>query len=112
MFAALVPLALIAINLAAFLMFRSDKRAAERGEWRMRESTLLWVAFLGGSSGAVLAQQVFRHKTRKEPFRSILLAIAVSHIALALLWLTAPEWTTIQIGKLMAFAHWSVAPGP
>lgn len=102
---ALVPFALAALNLTAFLMFRHDKRASERGEWRVRESTLLWVAFLGGSSGAVLAQHVFRHKTRKEPFRSLLLAIAVFHIGLALLWLIAPEWIASAAGRLLALAH-------
>lgn len=86
-----IPLLLLAINLIAFLAFQLDKQAAIRAGWRIRESTLLWIAFLGGSSGAVLAQQVLRHKTRKEPFRSQLLAIAFFHLLLAIAWLLAPE---------------------
>lgn len=105
MLPAIVPAALLAINLIAFFLFRYDKRAAERGAWRVRESTLLIFAFLGGSSGAVLAQQLFRHKTRKEPFRSILLTIALSHIAMALLWLLAPAWSMAHIEKLLRLFH-------
>lgn len=101
----IVPTALLAINLLVFLLFRHDKRAAARGAWRVRESTLLLLAFLGGSSGAVLAQQVFRHKTRKEPFRSILLTIAVSHIAMVLPWLLAPAWTMAHAERLLMLLH-------
>jgi uncharacterized membrane protein YsdA (DUF1294 family) len=81
-------------NLAAFLAFALDKRRAENGAWRIPERTLLTFAFYGGSLGALLGQQVLRHKTRKEPFRTYLLVIASCHIALAALvfiFLQAPE---------------------
>ena len=67
---------LLAINACAFAAFWLDKRAAERGLWRTRESTLLMLALLGGTSGAIVGQQVLRHKTRKEPFRTRLWLIA------------------------------------
>ncbi len=67
---------LVAINLAAYWAFWWDKRAAERGWRRTRESTLLGLALIGGSSGAIAGQQVLRHKTRKQPFRSRLWLIA------------------------------------
>ncbi|MDQ0323256.1 uncharacterized membrane protein YsdA (DUF1294 family) [Pararhizobium capsulatum DSM 1112] len=57
----------------------------------MRESTLLWLAIAGGSLGALTAQQVLRHKTRKEPFRSILMTIGVLHVGLGILWIAAPN---------------------
>jgi uncharacterized membrane protein YsdA (DUF1294 family) len=60
------------MSLFAFVAFHSDKRRAERGAWRWSETSLLALAFLGGWPGAKLAQRRFRHKTRKEPFRSIL----------------------------------------
>jgi uncharacterized membrane protein YsdA (DUF1294 family) len=78
-------------NLAAFLAFALDKRRAENGAWRISERTLLTFAFYGGSLGALLAQQVLRHKTRKEPFRTYLLVIAACHIALAALVLFFPQ---------------------
>jgi uncharacterized membrane protein YsdA (DUF1294 family) len=78
-------------NLAAFLAFSIDKRRAENGAWRIPERTLLTFAFYGGSLGALLGQQVFRHKTRKEPFRTYLLVIASCHIVLAALVFFFPQ---------------------
>jgi uncharacterized membrane protein YsdA (DUF1294 family) len=91
-------------NLAAFFAFALDKRRAENGARRISERTLLTFAFYGGSLGALLGQHVFRHKTRKEPFRTYLLVIASCHIALAaqvLLFPRAPEQSLIW---LSAFA--------
>jgi len=68
--------ALAAINLLTFTTFGLDKQQARTGQWRTRESTLLWMAFLGGTPGAYLGRKVFRHKTRKQPFCSNLNAIA------------------------------------
>jgi len=74
MFAA--ALYLLAINVAAFTAFWLDKRAAQSGRRRTRESTLLMLALVGGTSGAIAAQQILRHKTRKELFRTLLWTIA------------------------------------
>jgi len=74
---------LAAINLAAFLMFWWDKDAARRGLRRIPERDLLWVAALGGGLGALLAQQVLRHKTRKQPFRAQLFVIGLAQLVLA-----------------------------
>jgi uncharacterized membrane protein YsdA (DUF1294 family)/cold shock CspA family protein len=68
----------------AFLMYRADKSAAQQGRWRTSESTLHTVAVLGGWPGALVAQQVFRHKTVKQPFRSIFwVTVGVNCAALA-----------------------------
>ena len=69
--------ALIAVNFAAFAAFGIDKAKAEAGAWRIAESTLLWLALLGGTPGAYAGRSAFRHKTRKEPFNSQLFSIAV-----------------------------------
>jgi len=54
-----------------------DKRAAQNGGWRVAERTLLLWAFLGGAIGGKLAQTLVRHKTRKQPFATLLnLALA------------------------------------
>ncbi|ABC90652.1 putative inner membrane protein [Rhizobium etli CFN 42] len=82
----------LALNLIVFLVYFLDKQAARQGEWRISERTLLTLALIGGSLGAVAAQQILRHKTRKEPFRSILAAILILHAALAMVLAFAPLW--------------------
>ena len=72
--------AFIALNLLAFAMFGIDKAKARVGAWRVAESTLLLLAFVGGTLGAYAGRAVFRHKTRKEPFNSNLFAIAVVQV--------------------------------
>ncbi|HEY8617034.1 DUF1294 domain-containing protein [Phenylobacterium sp.] len=57
-----------ALNVATFVAFGLDKHYAVTERRRIPERTLLTVAALGGSAGALLARPVFRHKTRKEPF--------------------------------------------
>lgn len=73
----------VLINALSFGLFWFDKRAARAGRWRIREQTLLTVALFGGSPGAMIARQVFRHKTRKEPFRTQLALIVVLQVVLA-----------------------------
>lgn len=72
--------ALAAINLLTFALFGMDKALARSGARRIRESTLLWLAFLGGTPGAYAARGLFRHKTRKQPFSNHLFAIATLKI--------------------------------
>ena len=59
---ALVYLALMSV--LAFLMYGADKRKAKKHRWRTPELLLLGVGALGGAVGALLAMQIFRHKTR------------------------------------------------
>ncbi len=63
---------LLAVNCLSLLIFGWDKGMALSGGWRVRESSMLLVAFFGGSAAAKVGQTVFRHKTRKEPFRTAL----------------------------------------
>ena len=65
-----IGLYLIIANLLTCLAFAIDKRRAILGEWRIPEARLLLLAMLGGGLGAKLAQWRFRHKTRKQPFRT------------------------------------------
>ncbi|MBX3485399.1 DUF1294 domain-containing protein [Phenylobacterium sp.] len=66
---------LVAINGLTYAAFALDKRAAERRAWRVPERRLLMLAAFGGTPAAMAAQQILRHKTRKEPFRTSLWAI-------------------------------------
>ena len=71
---------LIAINFAAFAAFGIDKRLAEANAWRISEARLLGLALVGGSPGAYAGRQLFRHKTRKQPFSSELHGIAALQV--------------------------------
>lgn len=81
-----IYLILLAINLLAFAAFGWDKRCARRGEWRISQSTLLTLAFLGGSPGALAGRAAFRHKTRKQPFTGQLYGIAALQVAAGVWW--------------------------
>jgi uncharacterized membrane protein YsdA (DUF1294 family) len=77
------------VNAVTFLTFAWDKYCAENGMWRVPERTLLTLAFVGGTPGAMAGQRLLRHKTRKDPFRSQLLLIAVVQVV-ALMALSLP----------------------
>jgi uncharacterized membrane protein YsdA (DUF1294 family) len=51
--------ALAVMNFLAFAAFGLDKARAERGAWRIREETLLQLAFFGGTLGAYAGRAVF-----------------------------------------------------
>ena len=59
---------LICINMITIAVYGIDKRNAVHGKWRIRVSTLLTLAAVGGSAGALLAMHLFHHKTRKKKF--------------------------------------------
>ena len=60
---------LIVINMLTFCVYGIDKRKAIRKQWRVPERTLLFLAVIGGSIGALAGMQVFRHKTRHLKFK-------------------------------------------
>ena len=74
---------LITINVLTFIVY-----GARRGRWRVTEATLLGLTALGGSVGAWLAMQLFRHKTQKKKFRYGVLAIFVLQLVALLLFLS------------------------
>ena len=80
---------LLVINLVTVLHYWEDKRRARAGAWRVPESTLLGLAAIGGSPGALLACRLFRHKTRKQPFATLLLLTAAAQAGAVGGWLLA-----------------------
>ena len=74
---------LIIINIINFILFGIDKRKAKKNKWRIPESTLLGLSFLGGALGALIGMRFFRHKTKKKKFTigmPILLLINIATI--------------------------------
>lgn len=55
---------LLLINAVSFLLMLIDKYKARKNLWRIRESTLIITAALGGSIGALMGMYTFRHKTK------------------------------------------------
>ena len=78
---------LLVVNVLTFVVYGIDKWKARRGRWRVPEATLLVLAAAGGSVGAWVAMQLFRHKTQKKKFRYGVPAIFVLQLAGVLLFL-------------------------
>ena len=73
---------LIVINVVTFLVYGIDKWKAKQGSWRISEATLLILAVIGGSIGALLGMKVWRHKTMHKKFKYGLPLILLVQIAL------------------------------
>ena len=71
----LSPPLLAAVNGWTMIQFWRDKQRARAGLRRIPEADLLFLAFIGGAPGALLARRLFRHKTRKQPFSTWLYLI-------------------------------------
>ncbi|NNL95559.1 MAG: DUF1294 domain-containing protein [Xanthomonadales bacterium] len=56
-------------SLACFVVYGWDKWSARRGAFRVSEINLHLLAIFAGWPGALFAQQVFRHKSRKKSFQ-------------------------------------------
>lgn len=59
----------LTLSLVCFVFYAVDKSAAVAARWRVPETTLLLLGFAGGWPGAIVAQQMLRHKTKKASFR-------------------------------------------
>jgi uncharacterized membrane protein YsdA (DUF1294 family) len=75
-----------ALSILTFVVYWLDKSAAQHGRWRTKESSLHLLGLAGGWPGAVVAQRVFRHKSRKKEFQAVFWCTAVVN-AVALGWL-------------------------
>ena len=70
-----LPLIILGIYLIAsivtFFVYSIDKSAAYNDEWRTKESTLHLLAVAGGWPGALTAQKLLRHKSKKQSFQKV-----------------------------------------
>ncbi|GAB6070763.1 cold shock and DUF1294 domain-containing protein [Thiomicrorhabdus hydrogeniphila] len=82
-----IPLSYFGFSLLTFIVYWADKSAAQNGRWRTSENTLHILSLIGGWPGALMAQQKLRHKTQKQPFRSIFWLTVIANIA-GLYWFT------------------------
>lgn len=70
----------LVLSLVCALAYREDKLAARSGRSRTRESTLLLLGLAGGWPGALIAQQVWRHKSAKQSFRQAFWGTVILHV--------------------------------
>lgn len=82
----LLAIYLLLINALSFLLMLSDKLKAKKRAWRIPEATLLGIAAIGGSLGALAGMYLLRHKTRHPKFTISIPLFLALHIAL-LCWL-------------------------
>lgn len=84
---------LVIINVITFVIFGVDKYKAIRQEWRIRESTLLGLALIGGSIGGWLAMYIFHHKTKKVKFfMGIPVILAIQIVVFSYLFCGGDIW--------------------
>ena len=86
---------LICINVVTFVVYGIDKwrstsgrllptgrKKAKQGSWRISEATLLILAAIGGSIGALLGMKIWHHKTMHKKFKYGLPLILIIQIIL------------------------------
>lgn len=77
----------VVINIVTFAYYGIDKQRAIKKEWRIPEKTLLGLALIGGSVGALLGMEVFRHKTKHWKFKIGVPLCLLLHLVLAAQWI-------------------------
>ena len=105
-----MPIQILYLYLAAsaftFLVYAKDKRAARRNRWRTQESTLHTLALVGGWPGALIAQQVLRHKSRKNAFQLMTWMMIVLNCS-AFGWLLTAQGAELLRALVAAIGKWS-----
>ncbi|MEG3219281.1 DUF1294 domain-containing protein [Vibrio gigantis] len=84
----------LVVCVVTFFVYAKDKRAAINGNWRVPEKTLHILSVAGGWLGALIAQDKLRHKTQKQPFRSIYWLTVAVNVA-AFVWTLTPSGQAI-----------------
>ena len=80
----LVVVQFITINFTTFLAYYVDKRAAQKGAYRIPESNLHTLEFLGGTFRALLGQRLLRHKSKKKSYRFVFHFIVIIQIVIVI----------------------------
>lgn len=95
-FSGKLPFAVLVLYLAAsvisFGAYAFDKSAARNDQWRTKENTLHFFALVGGWPGALAAQRLLRHKSKKQSFQFVFWITVVFNSG-ALGWLFTPSGT-------------------
>ena len=96
----------LGMSAICFAGYAIDKRAAVSRSWRIPESSLLLAGMLGGWPGAIVGQQVFRHKTKKSAFRAAFWSSVFLNVVLFVVFASPP----VQQLLVDSFAFWAGSP--
>jgi len=72
----------VMLSFLLFALYKTDKQAAKLKHWRTKENTLHILSLLGGWSGALIAQQTLRHKSKKTSFKVVYFLTLVVNLTL------------------------------
>lgn len=90
-----------------YVTYAIDKTAAQTGGWRTSEATLHSLASIGGWPGALIAQQILHHKSRKQEFQFVYKITVIFNLVL-ITWLImsdGPELFQYLQDQLMHFMN-------
>jgi len=74
------------LGLLTFAVFAKDKHASKHGLWRVPENALHILSLFGGWTGGVVGQKILRHKTHKQPYKTLFsITIFINIILLSIL---------------------------
>lgn len=70
----------VVMSATTFVAYAMDKSSAQAGRFRTQESALHLLEIAGGWPGALIAQRLLRHKTKKQPFQIVFWACAALNV--------------------------------
>lgn len=91
-------------SVVAFFAYANDKSAARNDRWRTPENTLHLFGVIGGWPGALVAQQLLRHKSKKRSFQIIFWITVIANCSF-LGWLFSPSGSSMLRSILSAASN-------
>lgn len=95
-----LPFAALSLYLGAstvtFFAYWFDKSAARKAQWRTPENTLHLLGLIGGWPGALIAQKVLHHKTRKLSFQIVCWTTVVLNCGFLIWLLSLSGWHNLH----------------
>lgn len=93
----------IATSVLSIIFYAIDKAAAQAGRRRTPEATLHNLSLVGGWPGALFAQQLLRHKSKKESFRRrFWITVVINLLLFAYLISPYGSWLNTKISSLFS----------
>jgi len=91
------------VSIVAFLAYAKDKSAAKNDLRRTEESTLHLLSFVGGWPGALFAQKILRHKSKKKEFQTTFWLTVIANCSI-LGWLLLTKTGSTFLSDILSLA--------